>query len=311
MNASEASQADPPMNQVARVLLAGALLPGKSPLRFLNGNTDVVCRIFTLFREIVWAAELIFDKDACAFVQDVEFPPPRDRYCNMMPILAKHDDSVPVEFQDYLPLIEHCREQCHNQNGVINPCKVWYLTVHESFVGENDSQRRPGIHIEGFLASRARRKRLMMFHRWGWHSDGETFSGGIFHASTVSRSCRMWDTRLPRRACSALSKGCDIEHMRDVLNRSAQVVETEANALYWMSDTTPHESVALKEGRYRQYFRLVAGEIDAWWEQHSTKNPLGIEPDCNIFYHSKFDSNAYTNIGDRGSSSEDSVDWIH
>ena len=40
--------------------------------------------------------------------------------------------------------------------------------------------------------------------------------------------------------------------------------------------------IVLTEGAYRQYFRLVTSEVSLWFEDHSTKNPLGLVPDPNI-----------------------------
>lgn len=38
----------------------------------------------------------------------------------------------------------------------------------------------------------------------------------------------------------------------------------------------------------RQWFRLVSEEIDGWFSQHNTPNPLGIEPTAPIVYYNKF-----------------------
>ncbi len=41
-----------------------------------------------------------------------------------------------------------------------------------------------------------------------------------------------------------------------------------------MTDRTPHESLVLKEGTTRQFFRLVTGEVSAWFTAHNTANPI-------------------------------------
>ena len=48
--------------------------------------------------------------------------------------------------------------------------------------------------------------------------------------------------------------------------------------MVWMTDSTPHESLPLKKGTYRQYFRLVTSQVSVWYADHSTPNPLGITP---------------------------------
>jgi len=57
----------------------------------------------------------------------------------------------------------------------------------------------------------------------------------------------------------------------------------EANELIWMTDRTPHESLpiptaAAAAGTRRQYFRLVVGQVSAWFADHSTPNPSGFLP---------------------------------
>ena len=43
-------------------------------------------------------------------------------------------------------------------------------------------------------------------------------------------------------------------------------------------ERTPHESLPLPKGTYRQYFRLVTSDVNVWYSKHSTPNPLGIKP---------------------------------
>merc|ERR1712107_790288 len=42
---------------------------------------------------------------------------------------------------------------------------------------------------------------------------------------------------------------------------------------------TPHESLPLKTGAFRQFFRLVTSQVSLWYADHSTPNPLGVKPD--------------------------------
>ena len=61
--------------------------------------------------------------------------------------------------------------------------------------------------------------------------------------------------------------------------------------MVWITDCTPHESLPLKAGTSRQYFRLVTSEVSVWYADHSTPNPLGIKPPENvkIVHGNKFD----------------------
>ena len=69
----------------------------------------------------------------------------------------------------------------------------------------------------------------------------------------------------------------DIEHLRGLLPANPEMLK--AGYLYWMTDRTPHESLPLAEGTYRQYFRLVTSRVGLWYEDHSTANPNGVIPD--------------------------------
>ena len=42
---------------------------------------------------------------------------------------------------------------------------------------------------------------------------------------------------------------------------------------------TPHQSLPLETSTYRQFFRLVTSEVSLWYRDHSTPNPLGVQPD--------------------------------
>ena len=61
--------------------------------------------------------------------------------------------------------------------------------------------------------------------------------------------------------------------------------------MVWITDCTPHESLPLKAGTSRQYFRLVTSQISIWYADHSTPNPLGIKPPkhVKIVHGNKFD----------------------
>ena len=37
--------------------------------------------------------------------------------------------------------------------------------------------------------------------------------------------------------------------------------------------------MVLPERAYRQFFRLVTSQVAFWYRDHSTPNPLGVEPD--------------------------------
>ena len=45
---------------------------------------------------------------------------------------------------------------------------------------------------------------------------------------------------------------------------------------------TPYESLPLTQRAYRQFFRVVTSQVSLSYKDHSTPNPLGVEPDPTI-----------------------------
>lgn len=215
----------------------------------------------------------------------LEFPEPRDININMMPFKLNELSSIPEDYQQYWPIIEICKSFM----TILEHSKVCYLTIHESTVAAGSSQRRAGLHIEspGFQTLTGR---YDSGKRFGWgggrfDADYSNVRGGIFTASNVPNSCKVWNVVIDDAEKITGSLG-SLEHLRDALGEGSIL---EANKLYWLTDVTPHESLPLEEGSYRQFFRLVVGPITAWYADHSTSNPLVEIPDkTQIIYGNKF-----------------------
>ena len=227
--------------------------------------------------------------------KEIRFPLPRKIKINMMPFILGRDFEscrLPAEcFIYWYEMISHCLFD-DDEIG-----KVCYLTIDERKVKKNHSQRRPGIHTErpGRLGLRnellsgtnegqgtSQIQYSRTYHHWGFgrasfEKDSFKIKGGIFMASNVADSCRVWDCQIMDDSC--IGHLGDIEHLRSLLPESEVM---EPNCLYWLTDRTPHESLPLKKKTYRQFFRLVTSQVSLWFEEHSTKNPLGVVPDPNI-----------------------------
>ncbi|RHZ15406.1 hypothetical protein DYB31_014064 [Aphanomyces astaci] len=81
----------------------------------------------------------------------------------------------------------------------------------------------------------------------------------------------------------------DVEHLRSSLAKNyIRPLLLQANELIWMTDRTPHESLPLPVTTFRQYFRLVTSGVSHWYADHSTPNPLGIQPTAKIVFGNKF-----------------------
>ena len=101
--------------------------------------------------------------------------------------------------------------------------------------------------------------------------------GGIYIASSISDSCKAWNCSVEPEV---IGHHGDIEHLRSVLPGEGEVLEP--GQLYWITDKTPHESLQLKQRTYRQFFRIVTRDVSLWYKDHSTANPLGVEPDPDV-----------------------------
>jgi hypothetical protein len=251
----------------------------------------------------------------------VRFPAPTGVSCNMMPIvlpqtfrdqcfasdrdeagLSKCALSLPPAFRAYLPLIEACPLTADDAG------KIGYLTIDESWPAAGHAQRRPGLHTEspglveqvGVVAPEAIGAASgewkpaagggRTFMWGGGHYVRQTsdhgnatlpglrgaYHGGLFIASTVAASTAVWNARVSPHA---VGKHGSLEHLRACLGEGYRL---PANAMVWLTDATPHESLPLPEAATsaapRQFFRLVTSRVSGWYRAHSTANDLGVTP---------------------------------
>uniref|UniRef100_A0A7M5WID7 Uncharacterized protein n=1 Tax=Clytia hemisphaerica TaxID=252671 RepID=A0A7M5WID7_9CNID len=254
---------------------------------------------------------------------DVKFPKPTDININMMPfVMAKKFENM--QLPDYLkPYSDMIETAFFNELPFFDIeefGKIGYLTIHESLVEEGKSQRRPGLHTEspGFIYVKndlsdekceelciekgSGHDKIMALGVW-WGKLGYNShhfpNGGIYMASNVDDSCKVWDCQIvaDNNGEELIRKHGDIEHLRCFLPESTLL---KSDILYWINDRTPHESLPLKKGTYRQFFRLVTHRVSVWYEDHSTKNPNGVVPDpkmTRIVRGSKFDEGYVTVVG--------------
>lgn len=202
----------------------------------------------------------------------VDFPSPQDVNVNMLPFVMGDPESLPAHLrQYYLTVIARCPVE-ESEIG-----KVVYLTVTESFVKAGNSQRRGGLHIEapGSFATEASFAAALE-HHWGV---GIAFSpdelhGGIYMASNVNRTCKVWNALVTQTG--AVDSHGGMEYLRHLIGGG---YEMAANELVWMTDKTPHEALPQEKDAYRQFFRLVTSDISVWFADHSTPNPNVPLPD--------------------------------
>lgn len=231
----------------------------------------------------------------------IKFPKPSAIDINMMPFVmgrAFEECCLPDYLKSYWKnIISLC--PLGDEIG-----RIGYLTIQESCVEDKTSQRRPGIHTErpgkvkllvpeesnrnadGLMENIAGGEGHSFLRRssFGWGmgnyrrvQEGGELIGGIYMASNVEKSCRIWNCQIMDD--NMIGELGNIEHLRDFLPESEFMAKNE---LYWLTDRTPHESFRLTQRTHRQFFRLVTSQVSLWYEDHSTKNPLGVVPDPEI-----------------------------
>eukprot|EP01084_Bolivina_argentea_P142190 249793_1 len=89
--------------------------------------------------------------------------------------------------------------------------KICFLTIQESVVDEDRTQRRPGLHVEtpGPVSVKGGGNNKEHVHSYFWgkgrigtdedgfrHSKTLRKEGGIYMASSVENSCAVWDCKI-------------------------------------------------------------------------------------------------------------------
>ena len=305
----------PSINPVLRVLIEG-VCNETSPLSAFLGAPHLLQMIWTIVYES-WK-EMIIQSKGFSIIntnwKDITFPPPQGVNINMMPFFMERSFKK-CKLPHY---IEPYWSQIFGKHKVISEEEVGnigYLTIHEGCVVENDTQGITGIHTDcsgevvlgenecgdiiylgrvsednedkmiynienrnggGFMKTRTYASLRSCDHRRRMVQVPVLF-GGIYMASNVSDYCEVWDCQvLPdNNGKEIIGNLGDIEHLREFLPNSKRMSK---NRIYWITDRTPHKSVPLEKGTYRQYFQLVTSQVSVWFEEHYTKNPLGVVP---------------------------------
>ncbi|KAF0682726.1 Aste57867_25177 [Aphanomyces stellatus] len=281
-----------------------------SPLACLRGQHDVLALILKTVLAM-WKAHV--DKSNRGFMhcrnrkgspfpairgrlpKPVQFPPPwfddpmETFHVNMMPFIMGSLDSLPPSCHRYHDMILCCLQtnKSHERG------KVGYLTIHESMVEAGTTQRRAGLHIEaGRGGGKQARVQVFQHHDFRWGGGYQVqhhLFGGIYMASTVGQSCGVYDAVVVNPETVAGPLG-NVEHLRMVLDKDERIsyMRPGANHLYWITDRTPHEALPAVTTQFRQYFRLVTSNVSHWFADHSTANPLGVQPTATIVVGNKF-----------------------
>jgi len=269
------------INPILKMLLLGTH-SSQSPLRLLRGTTNTLLKKIYQLVVLFWKANIVQLPNSYITGYEIKFPEPKNININMMPFEIDRMNSLPKNLHQYWPLIERC-------SGLDS--KICYLTIVESFVKAGQTQRRGGLHTEspGYLHLPGKTGLLRFYIGWGGpsnmaESNNLQFHGGIFMASNINDTCRIFPYQLTKHG-DMVGEGGDMGFLREFLLENKLL---SANCLTWLTDTTPHESLPVTKDCYRQFFRVV-GKVTAWYKQHSTPNPLGIKDEnVKILTNNKF-----------------------
>ena len=91
-------------------------------------------------------------------------------------------------------------------------------------------------------------------------------------------STRVWKCKITND--EIIGKNGIIEPMREFLPSQGTLLEPDR--VYWMSDRAPHESLPMKATTMRQFFRIMTSEVEFWFKDHYTANPMGVLPDPHV-----------------------------
>lgn len=166
---------------------------------------------------------------------NVEFPQYQGNIqINMMPIIFGEKASIPQYLHGYIPLIQNCN---------FNSGDTVYLTIHESDVKAGTSQRRGGIHTEGFNASHLKEYEKSCSGGWGGGWGGgsksswrDTWGGGnITHNEVIQEEIEIIVGVRKKEKKQKIS----IDEIRDQLNeiedRVKKLKKTLKDGIYMAS----------------------------------------------------------------------------
>ncbi|KAJ3028414.1 UNVERIFIED_CONTAM: hypothetical protein HDU68_001745 [Siphonaria sp. JEL0065] len=291
-------------------ILLGVYSPS-SPLSIFQKDLDALRLIFETLKEsmqsqIKWTNRGLYIPRP---VNETQLPPPLldesneflTLNVNMMPIVMGNPQTLPENCQRYSRLIDACLNVVGGEKG-----KVGYLTVHESWVEPGETQRRPGLHVEspGTLKVGTTTYKERASTSWGGGRYSTTeVKGGIFMASSVSDMCAIWPCLVKNAASVSVDSLGGMKHLKKGMEHESLAGGSEkkihlvkANTLVWITDRTPHESLPVQKRVFRQFFRLVTSNVNVWFMDHSTANPLGVEPKCKVIKGNKFGKSSQLSV---------------
>lgn len=243
-------------------------------------NADFVfsgCPMAVIARDVTFPSPLSDSLDPSSSIHQVD-----NRFCiNMMPFdLSKPHKTLPDWCHGYIPMIELCASYMKKPWDVGRTTPVdsqtAFLTIDERTVQAGETHRRKGLHVEAPIWSQSTGVAPVSLHWGGGPIRASRIHGGIFCASNVANTTAVWNCQLHDPQAHVIRRHGSIEHCRRLLGKPSKLLQ--AGEIIWMTDHTPHESLPMPYTSQRQFFRLVVGNVSAWFTEHNTPNPLGYQP---------------------------------
>lgn len=198
-------------------------------------------------------------------IKTIQFPEFTGINCKMMPFIQGNSNSLPEQYKSYSDIIEE---------NYLEKGEVGYLTIDESFVKANSSQRgynctgsNRNVHIEV--------GKINNINCWGgggsgWGGRRTTIledTTEVLIANSLNNTCRVWNA-----IEKAYTKDGDLSEYLDKYSEETGVL-LKSGELAKMSIFTPHECVIQTISAPRQFFRIVGKGVHER-EDYFTINPL-------------------------------------
>lgn len=198
-------------------------------------------------------------------MQTINFPNFSGTRCLMMPFIQGEPSSVPYMYSSYENIIS---------NIFIKKGDIGFLTIDESFVQAGQPHRGARAKFGRALHTEAGKDPNQVY-RWGsgggWgkapHRVTLDRDVRIILANNIDDSCAIWDA-----VHEDTSEDGDIGDVSDQYPYE-HATFMKAGEVREIGILTPHESLPIKEGRNRQFLRIMSSGIYGR-EEYFTQNPL-------------------------------------
>ena len=236
-------------------------------------------------------------------ITGIVFPQPKDINIDMMPFYMSNcfeHTKLPEYLRSYwhyiiMPLYRSYNSSVHEEDGI-----VCYLTIKEM---KTFSETRNILSPISVLGSKCRIKNVdgpiykgngssfARFYRVA--SDHERYMkidrirGGIYIGFNKENSVQVWDAKIKCDKSKNYKEIVDsdgkLDHVKPYIGQSTVL---KGSTAYWITDRTPLECLPFHINQsYLQCFQLVTHQVSFWFEEFSTKNPIGVMPDSKITKH--------------------------